>query len=251
MVLGCTSIPPRLRILTFPVKMSHQPDSSAPVITIDGPGGSGKGTVSALIARKLGWTMLDSGALYRVVAYAALKNSVPLDDSQGLEKIARKLDLRFEVSGGEEHETEVFLGDENVTRAIRTEQAGNAASKVAAVPEVRAALLERQKAFQQMPGLVADGRDMGTVVFPDAKLKLFLTASAEERAKRRHKQLMEKGVSVNIRALFDEISERDKRDSERSTAPLKAADDAVMLDTTNMDIQQVVEEILKLYADLS
>lgn len=228
--------------------MIPETNSSAPVITIDGPGGSGKGTVSALVAQALGWIMLDSGALYRVVAYAALEKSVPLDDTQSLQQIARNLDIRFEASNAGS-ETQVYLGDENVTRAIRTEQAGDAASQVAVVPAVREALLQRQRDFQQMPGLVADGRDMGTVVFPGAKLKIYLTASAEERAKRRHKQLMEKGVNVNLRDLFDEITERDRRDSERSTAPLKAADDAVLLDTTDMSIQQVVDEILQLYSD--
>ncbi|WP_455376234.1 (d)CMP kinase [Kaarinaea lacus] len=227
--------------------MSPKPDSSAPVITIDGPGGSGKGTVSALVAKALGWTMLDSGALYRVVAYAALEKSVPLDDTQSLQQIARNLDIRFDASD-EDSETQVYLGAENVTRAIRTEQAGDAASQVAVIPAVREALLQRQRDFQQLPGLVADGRDMGTVVFPGAKLKVFLTATAEERAKRRHKQLMEKGVNVNLRDLFDEITERDRRDSERSTAPLKAADDAILLDTTDLNIQQVVDEILKLYS---
>jgi len=227
--------------------MIQSPDTSAPVIAIDGPGASGKGTVSALVANSLGWTMLDSGALYRVVAYAALKDSVALDDTQNLEKIARNLDVRFE-SRNKDSETQVYLGSENVTRAIRTEEAGNAASQVAAVPQVRDALLDRQRAFQQLPGLVADGRDMGTVVFPNARLKVFLTASAEERAKRRYKQLMEKGLDVNLRDLFEEIAERDRRDSERATAPLKAADDAVLLDTTELTIQQVVNEILRLYS---
>jgi len=230
--------------------MIQQTDPSAPVIAIDGPGASGKGTVSALVARALGWTMLDSGALYRVVAYAALEKSVPLDDTQGLQRIARNLDVRFEASAADS-EPQIYLGSENVTRAIRTEEAGNAASQVAAVPEVREALLQRQRDFQQMPGLVADGRDMGTVVFPGAQLKIFLTASAEERAKRRYKQLMEKGANVTLRDLFDEITERDRRDSERSTAPLKAADDAVLLDTTDLNIQQVVDEILKLYSHRS
>ena len=229
--------------------MIQDPNPSAPVIAIDGPGASGKGTVSALVAKVLGWTMLDSGALYRVVAYAALKNSVALDDRVSLENIALALNVRFEAKG-DDSETQIFLGSENVTRAIRTEEAGSAASQVAAVPEVRQALLKRQQAFQQMPGLVADGRDMGTVVFPEARLKVFLTASAEERAKRRHKQLMEKGVNVNLRDLFDEITERDKRDSERATAPLKAAEDAVLLDTTNLNIQQVVDKIIELYSSL-
>ena len=232
------------------VAMNQPSDPSAPVIAIDGPGASGKGTVSALVAKALGWTMLDSGALYRLVAYAALEESVPLDDTQNLQRIARNLDARFEA-GAAGSEAQIYLGSDNVTRAIRTEQAGNGASQVAVVPEVREALLQRQRDFQQMPGLVADGRDMGTVVFPNARLKIFLTASAEERAKRRYKQLMEKGANVTLRDLFDEITERDRRDSERSTAPLKAADDAVVLDTTNLNIQQVVDEILKLYSRCS
>jgi len=227
--------------------MIPSPDPTAPVITIDGPGASGKGTVSALVAKALGWTMLDSGALYRLVGYAALKKSVSLDDTQGLEKIAQTLNVLFKTAEPGQ-ETRIDLDSEDVTLAIRTEQAGKAASQVATVPQVRAALLDRQKAFQQLPGLVADGRDMGTVVFPQAKLKIFLTASAEERAKRRYKQLMEKGVDVNLRDLFEEITERDRRDSQRATAPLKPADDAVQLDTTNLSIQEVVDRILALYS---
>ena len=217
----------------------------APVIAIDGPSASGKGTISALVAQALGWQMLDSGALYRLVGYAALKDSVALDDIASLERIARELNVKFVATEGQE--TEIFLGDENVTSAIRTEQCGKAASTVAALPAVRSALLERQRDFLQLPGLVADGRDMGTVVFPDAQLKIFLTASAEERAKRRYNQLMGKGISVTLRDLFDEIAERDKRDSQRSTAPLKPADDAIELDTTRMTIPEVVDRILALY----
>lgn len=218
----------------------------APVITIDGPSASGKGTISARVAETLGWHMLDSGALYRLVAHAALKKQIPLDDITQLESEARKLDARF-IAGSNGQEAAIYLGDENVTQAIRTEECGNAASTVAAIPAVRTALLERQRAFQQPPGLVADGRDMGSVVFPDADLKIFLTASAEERAKRRYNQLMGKGVSVNLADLFDEIAERDKRDSQRSTAPLKAAENAIELDTTHMTISEVVDRILTLY----
>ncbi|WP_455209247.1 (d)CMP kinase [Kaarinaea lacus] len=226
--------------------MTQQPDLSAPVITIDGPSASGKGTISALVARALGWQMLDSGALYRLVAYAALKQSLSLDDTASLERIARELNVQFvtDVNG---QETMIYLDNENVTLAIRGEDCGNAASTVAAIPTVRTALLDRQRAFQQAPGLVADGRDMGTVVFPGAVLKIFLTASAEERAKRRYKQLMEKGVSVNLADLFNEIAERDQRDSQRATAPLKPAADAVALDTTHMSIPAVVDHILTLY----
>ena len=225
---------------------NHNPQhNDAPVITIDGPSASGKGTISALVAQALGWQMLDSGALYRLVGYAALKDSVALDDIAGLERIARELDAKFVAIEGQE--TEIYLGDENVTLAIRTEECGRAASTVAALPAVRSALLERQRDFQQLPGLVADGRDMGTVVFPGAQLKIFLTASAEERAKRRYNQLMGKGISVTLRDLFNEIAERDKRDSQRSTAPLKPADDAIELDTTRMTISEVVDCILALY----
>ena len=226
--------------------MSSDPNPSAPVITIDGPSASGKGTISSLVAQALGWQMLDSGALYRLVGYAAIKQSIALDDTASLERIARELDVRF-IAGANGQETMICLNDENVTLAIRTEDSGKAASTVAALPEVRSALLDRQRAFQQLPGLVADGRDMGTVVFPAAALKIFLTASAEERAKRRHKQLMEKGISANLAQLFDEIAERDKRDSQRATAPLKPANDAVELDTTHMTIPEVVDRIIALY----
>ncbi|WP_455366261.1 (d)CMP kinase [Kaarinaea lacus] len=228
--------------------MNQTADLSAPVITIDGPSASGKGTISSLVAKALGWQMLDSGALYRLVAYAALKHSIPLDDTRQLESIARDLNVRF-AAGVNNEETTIYLDDENVTVAIRGEDCGNAASTVAAIPEVRAALLDRQRAFQQRPGLVADGRDMGTVVFPDAKLKIFLTASAEERAKRRYKQLIEKGVSVTLADLFNEIAERDQRDSQRAAAPLKPAADAVELDTTHMTISAVVDHILSLYRE--
>lgn len=226
--------------------MTNEHNPSAPVITIDGPSASGKGTISSLVAQSLGWQMLDSGALYRLVGYAAIKQSIALDDTSSLEQVARELDVRF-VAGANGQETMTYLDDENVTLAIRTEESGKAASTVAVIPEVRAALLARQRAFQQIPGLVADGRDMGTVVFPGAKLKIFLTASAEERAKRRHKQLMEKGISANLAQLFDEIAERDKRDSQRATAPLKPANDAVELDTTHMTIPEVVDRIIALY----
>ena len=228
------------------ILMSHEPNPSAPVITIDGPSASGKGTISSLVAQALGWQMLDSGALYRLVGYAAIKQSIALDDTTSLERIAWELDVRF-IAGENGQETKIYLGDENVTLAIRTEESGKAASTVAAHPQVRSALLARQRAFQQLPGLVADGRDMGTVVFPGAALKIFLTASAEERAKRRYKQLMEKGISANLAQLFDEIAERDKRDSQRDTAPLKPANDAVELDTTHMTISEVVDRIIALY----
>ena len=182
--------------------------SSVPVITIDGPSGSGKGTVSRVVARSMGWSLLDSGALYRLVALAGRRAGVRLDDATALALLARGFDIRF--GSDDRGEELVWLASEDVTRAIRTEQAGNDASKVAALPPVRAALLERQRGFARAPGLVADGRDMGTVVFPAAEVKIFLTASADERAARRYKQLKEKGVAATLAALSLEIAERDR-----------------------------------------
>jgi CMP/dCMP kinase len=215
-----------------------------PVMTIDGPSGSGKGTVSRAAAHALGWALLDSGALYRLVALAGRKAGVSLDDGQGLARLARRLDLNFGAdSAGEEV---VWLDGKEVTGAIRNEEAGNDASKVASLPVVRAALLERQRRFAVLPGLVADGRDMGTVVFPQAEVKIFLTASAAERAARRHKQLKEKGVAATLAALSLEIAERDRRDTNRAISPLVASADAVLLDTTGMSVDQVVERVLGL-----
>jgi cytidylate kinase len=212
-------------------------------MTIDGPSGSGKGTVSRAAARALGWGLLDSGALYRLVALAGRKQGLGLDDGPGLARLAAQLDLKFgSNSAGEEV---VWLDGKDVTSAIRTEEAGNDASKVAALPQVRAALLERQRRFAVPPGLVADGRDMGTVVFPEAEVKIFLTASAAERAARRHKQLKEKGVAANLAALSLEIAERDKRDMQRAASPLVASTDAVVLDTTGMSVEAVVDRVLK------
>ena len=223
-----------------------QAAQSVPVITIDGPSASGKGTVSRLLAQAFGWHMLDSGALYRLVAYAAYKHDIALDDTHALAQAAADLDVEFVVTQDAD-EIQVMLEGDDVTLAIRTEKAGNAASQVAAVPEVRAALVERQRAFRQAPGLVADGRDMGTVIFPTADLKIFLSASPEERAKRRYKQLNEKGISASLADLFDEIAERDRRDSERASAPLKPAADAILLDTTDLSIDQVVAKITSYY----
>jgi CMP/dCMP kinase len=215
-----------------------------PVMTIDGPSGSGKGTVSRAAARALGWALLDSGALYRLVALAGRQAALSLDDEVGLARLAETAEIRFgSARSGEEA---VWLGAQEVTAVIRTEQAGNDASKVAALPKVRAALLERQRRFAVPPGLVADGRDMGTVVFPDAEVKIFLTASAAERALRRHKQLKEKGVAANLAALSLEIEERDRRDMNRAAAPLKPSVDAVQLDTTGMPVDAVVERVLEL-----
>jgi CMP/dCMP kinase len=217
--------------------------SKVRVMTIDGPSGSGKGTVSRATARALGWALLDSGALYRLVALAGRKAGVSLDDGLGLARLAASFDIRF--GSGEAGEEVVWLDGEQVTGAIRTEGAGNDASKVAALPVVRAALLERQRRFAVAPGLVADGRDMGTVVFPQAEVKIFLTASAAERAARRHKQLKEKGVAATLAALSLEIAERDLRDMNRAISPLVPSADAVLLDTTAMSVDAVVERVLE------
>ena len=218
--------------------------NAVPVLAIDGPSGSGKGTISRAVARALGWGLLDSGALYRLVALAGKQAGVDLADPAGLARLALDADIVFGADGrGEER---VLLGGIDVTGAIRTEQAGNDASKVAALPEVRAALLERQRRFAAPPGLVADGRDMGTTVFPGADVKIFLTASAEERALRRYKQLKEKGVAATLAALSLEIAERDERDSKRAASPLVPSIDAVLLDTTGMPIEAVVEHVLRL-----
>jgi len=215
-----------------------------PVITIDGPSGSGKGTISRAVAGSLGWALLDSGALYRLVALAAGRASVGLDDAAALGRLAERFNIRF--GSNDSGEEAVWLDEQDVTRAIRTEGAGNDASKVAALAPVRAALLERQRRFAVPPGLVADGRDMGTMVFPQAKVKIFLTASPAERALRRYKQLKEKGVTANLAALSLEIAERDERDSTRSASPLVASADATMLDTTGMSVDDVVERVLRI-----
>ena len=221
--------------------------NDVPVITIDGPSGSGKGTISRAVARSLGWGLLDSGALYRLVALAARRDHVSLSDAGRLGSLAERFNIRFgsKASGGEA----VWLDEEDVTQAIRTEGAGNDASKVAALAPVRAALLERQRGFAVPPGLVADGRDMGTVVFPHAKVKIFLTASPAERALRRYKQLKEKGVTANLAALSLEIAERDERDSTRSASPLVASADATVLDTTGMSVDSVVGRVLEIARD--
>jgi len=216
--------------------------TEVPVLTIDGPSGSGKGTVSRAAARALGWGLLDSGALYRLVALAGRRRSIALDDAQRLSQVAEQFDIRF--GSGPAGEEIVWLDGLDVTGDIRTEGAGNDASKVAALPPVRTALLGRQRRFAVPPGLVADGRDMGTVVFPDAPVKIFLTASLGERALRRHKQLKEKGVAATLAALSLEIAERDQRDITRTASPLVASADAVLLDTTGMSVDAVVERVL-------
>ena len=220
--------------------------SSIPVLTIDGPSGSGKGTVARQVAERLGWHLLDSGALYRLVAFAALKRGAALNDEASAARIARDLEVRF--GSDERGEEQIWLEGTEVSREIRTERAGDGASQVAALPAGRAALLDRQRAFSIAPGLVADGRDMGTVVFPDARLKIYLTASAEERARRRYKQLKDKGVGANLAALSQEIAERDRRDASRPIAPLRPADDALVIDSTSMSIDAVVTRVLELAA---
>ncbi len=223
-------------------------DSSIPVITIDGPVGSGKGTIARGVADALGWHLLDSGALYRLVSLAGLQQGVALDDVDGLTQLAAGLDARFgsDAAGDEQ----IWLEGIDVTASIRTEECGAGASAVAALQPVRDALLERQKGFRQAPGLVADGRDMGTHVFVEAGLKVFLTASPEERAKRRHKQLNDKGIDVSLAALSRDIEERDRRDSERSVAPLRPAEDARMLDSSGKSIEEVIRTVLDWAAGL-
>jgi CMP/dCMP kinase len=215
-----------------------------PIVTVDGPSGSGKGTISRAVAVQVGWHLLDSGALYRLVALAGLKHGLKPDDVEGHARLAASMDVRFDV--GSDGEERVILAGEEVTRQIRSEEAGQGASRVAAWPGVRSALLQRQRAFAQPPGLVADGRDMGTVVFPGADLKIFLTASADERALRRYKQLKDKGSDVSLPALSREITERDLRDSTRTVAPLKPAPDAEVIDSTGLTIEQVIDRLMAL-----
>jgi 3-phosphoshikimate 1-carboxyvinyltransferase len=233
---------PKCVAKTFPdyFDMFKQVTQSVPVIAIDGPSASGKGTVAQRVAQALGYHYLDSGALYRLLALAASRRGVALDDEAALAALALQIDIRFDGA-------DIWLDGVRVGDELRTEQSGNAASKVAALPAVRAALLDKQKAFRQAPGLVADGRDMASVVFPDAALKIFLTASAEARAERRYKQLMEKGISVNIIDLLQEIRLRDERDSQRSVAPLQQAPGASLLETTDLNIEQAVSAVLSQY----
>lgn len=211
------------------------------VIAIDGPSGAGKGTLSQLVAKQLGYHLLDSGALYRLVALSALTRHANLQDEQAVADIARHLDVTFDIHG---ETTCILLAGDDVTNAIRQEAVGMNASVVAAYPSVREALLQRQKDFAQAPGLVADGRDMGTTVFPQAQIKIFLTASAEARAERRFKQLAQKGITVDMADLINDIKERDERDMNRTTSPLRPAADALVLDSTSLSITEVLEKIL-------
>jgi cytidylate kinase len=213
-----------------------------PVIAVDGPSGSGKGTLCRLIAGHLGWNLLDSGALYRLVGLAARNHGLQFDNHAALEVMAGHLDVQFLPGGGEEGR--IVLEGDDVTDLVRSEEVGALASRVAAIPAVRAALLERQRAFRVSPGLVADGRDMGTVVFPDAELKVFLTASAAERAGRRYRQLIGRGSTVSLPRLVADIEARDRRDIEREVSPLRAAQDAIVLDTTGLAIAEVFERLM-------
>lgn len=223
-----------------------------PVLTIDGPSGSGKGTIVQHVAKQLGWHVLDSGALYRLVAFGSQNNQLSFDNEAEIANYAANLDVEFKLvdtdssqsDGGISQELHIILEGKVVGAELRTETTGNAASIVAAMPKVREALFQRQRDFRQNPGLVADGRDMGTTIFPDAKAKIFLTASAEERAQRRYKQLKSKGIGGNLAALLKDIKQRDERDSQRSASPLKPADDAVQIDTSELSIEQVVEQVL-------
>ncbi|MDX1733896.1 MAG: (d)CMP kinase [Halioglobus sp.] len=214
-----------------------------PVITVDGPSGAGKGTIAHMLADHLGWHLLDSGALYRVTGQACLIEGVSWDDADAVTEVARALDVSFTAAA--DGEVQVAYKGRDVSAAIRTEEGGRGASTVAAIPGVRSALLERQRAMRQPPGLVADGRDMGTVVFPAAPLKFFLTASAQERAERRHKQLIAKGESVSLPRLLQDIQERDERDSTREVSPLVPAEDAVVIDSSATPIEEVFAQVLQ------
>ena len=213
-----------------------------PILTIDGPSGAGKGTVSRLIAQKLGWHYLDSGAIYRALAIAITEKGIAIDDIHAIVNAAEDMDLVFECDA----KRHITLDGHDISHLLGLESTGNTASKIAAIPEIRAELLHKQQHYKQLPGLVADGRDMGTVVFPEAQYKVFLTASALTRAKRRYKQLKEKGIDANLSEITADIQERDQRDSEREFSPLIPAKDAVYIDSSDLSIERVVEEVLSL-----
>jgi cytidylate kinase len=215
---------------------------AVPVLTIDGPSGAGKGTVSRAIARLLGWNYLDSGSIYRSLAIACLQAEIDLNDVEAVCKVAEGMSLSFDCG----EDLRVYLNQQDITHLLGTETTGNAASIVAVYPEVRALLLQKQKDFQQLPGLVADGRDMGSVVFTDAQFKVYLTASAEERGQRRYKQLIEKGIDANLALITQEIEQRDRRDCERATAPLTVPDGAITIDSSSLSIQQVIDTVMEL-----
>ena len=215
---------------------------SIPVLTIDGPSGAGKGTISRAVAKKLGWNYLDSGAIYRALAIASLKKQCDITNVQSVVDVAKAMTLKFKCGDS----FVVQLDGINITPELASETTGNAASIIASYQEVRDVLLQKQKDFQKQPGLVADGRDMGTVVFPDAQYKVYLTASAEERGLRRYKQLLEKGIDANLEKITEEIEVRDRRDQERKNAPLKQADDAIYIDSSNLSVDKVIEEVLNL-----
>ena len=215
---------------------------ASPVVAVDGPSGTGKGTLANSLASELGFHLLDSGSLYRVLGIAASRAAVDLADHRAVAELARNLDIEFGLQGP----GSVALAGEDISLAIRTELGSDMASKVGAIPAAREALLDRQLAFRKPPGLVADGRDMGTVVFPDADLKIYLTASIEERAQRRHKQLLDKGIDAILPALLQDLTERDARDSERAISPLKPAADAIVIDTTKLDAAEVLAKVMEL-----
>jgi len=223
--------------------MTARSEKAIPVLAIDGPSGSGKGTISRAVADALGWHLLDSGALYRAIGFAAGEEGIDLSDADAVTRCAEttKISFRDPKDG---HETRVIVNGHDATDELRTETAGAAASAIAAIPGVRSALFDKQRSFRRAPGLVADGRDMGTVIFPDAPFKVFLTASAEERAKRRYKQLKEKGLNVTLSSLLREIEARDERDANRKVAPLKPALGALIVDTTGMPVADVVQKVL-------
>lgn len=220
-------------------------DKSVPVLTIDGPSGSGKGTIARIVAERLGWHLLDSGALYRAVGYAASMAGLDLSDAEAMTRCAETTKITFR-DPKDGRETRVYVNSHDSTDELRTETVGAVASAIAAIPDVRTALVDKQLSFRRAPGLVADGRDMGTVIFPDAPVKVFLTASAEERAKRRYKQLKDKGLAVTLTSLLREIEARDARDAARPVAPLKPAVDAVLIDSTGMPVDAVVDKVLSL-----